>query len=701
MAREAGSEHPGSRTVSTGALATAIELLGSMRYAVALLTVLCIASVIGTVLPQGQLRAVYVGQFGPLWTDVFTGLRLHQVYGSWWYLSILGFLILSTSLCVAKTTPKLFREARGWKEHLREQSFRAFKLRDIVLANRDSEGLQRVAVAVLRSSGYACRSVEQPSGTLITAKKGVGNRWGFVLAHVGLVLIGIGAVVDGSLPVRVQMWIGGKRQAMTDAELGSADLANMVSQRNPAFRGSMFVPEGREAGQALLPLDEGFLVQDLPFRLHLNQFRVEYYSSGMPRLFASDVTFIDKRTGKATAATIEVNKPYEMSGVTIYQSSFEDGGSQLSLRAIPTDFSGAVTDLAGVAGGQVKVRLAKSGEDATVELTEFKAVNVEPMPVEGAAPGGKTDKWARLVGAAGTGPRQQTMRNIGATLTYIVRDSAGQATEFLTVHRPMKVDGNDVFLFGVRKPGGSGFEFVRIPADDNGELEQWLLLRRAFMDAGLRQRAVDSYLGANTKLDETARSRLNEAAARVLKVFAGEEGRGTPGARGFAALTRHLEESVPEAERIKMAEALAKLLQGTTLSLWNVVRKEAGLAPAPPDERSLRFVSLSLTALSDFSFVDTPFLLSLGSYREVKASIFQVARAPGKYVVLLGAIGLTAGILFMFYLRSRRMFIWIPKSSKDGTEVRAVSIAMSTSRQSWDISHEFEKLQRRLHAAMG
>ena len=40
-----------------------MELLGSMRFAISLLTLICIASAIGTVVSQNQPRVNYVNQF--------------------------------------------------------------------------------------------------------------------------------------------------------------------------------------------------------------------------------------------------------------------------------------------------------------------------------------------------------------------------------------------------------------------------------------------------------------------------------------------------------------------------------------------------------------------------------------------------------------------------------------------------------------
>ena len=49
------------------AVRAAVELLSSMRFAIALLTIICIASIIGTVLKQHEPINNYINQFGPFW----------------------------------------------------------------------------------------------------------------------------------------------------------------------------------------------------------------------------------------------------------------------------------------------------------------------------------------------------------------------------------------------------------------------------------------------------------------------------------------------------------------------------------------------------------------------------------------------------------------------------------------------------------
>jgi len=107
-------------------LRQATELLSSMRFAISLLSIICIASVIGTVLKQNEPVNNYVNQFGPFWSDIFITLSLNTVYSAWWFLLILAFLVVSTSLCISRHTPKIIADWRVFKEGIRVQSLKAF-----------------------------------------------------------------------------------------------------------------------------------------------------------------------------------------------------------------------------------------------------------------------------------------------------------------------------------------------------------------------------------------------------------------------------------------------------------------------------------------------------------------------------------------------------------------------------------------------
>ena len=91
-------------------LREAVEVLSSMRFSISLLTLICIASMIGTVVKQHEPLNNYINQFGPFWAGLFMAIKLNAVYSAWWFLLILAFLVVSTSLCIARNTPKILAD---------------------------------------------------------------------------------------------------------------------------------------------------------------------------------------------------------------------------------------------------------------------------------------------------------------------------------------------------------------------------------------------------------------------------------------------------------------------------------------------------------------------------------------------------------------------------------------------------------------
>jgi cytochrome c biogenesis protein len=77
----------------------------------------------------------------------------------------------------------------------------------------------------------------------------------------------------------------------------------------------------------------------------------------------------------------------------------------------------------------------------------------------------------------------------------------------------------------------------------------------------------------------------------------------------------------------------------------------------------------------------------------VQASVFQVARTPGKKLVYLGSVLLIVGVFAMLYVRERRLWIWLQPGPDGGTRV---STALSTTRRTLDADAEFEQLKSQI-----
>src|SRR5207245_11157761 len=89
-----------------------------------------------------------------------------------------------------------------------------------------------------------------------------------------------------------------------------------------------------------------------------------------------------------------------------------------------------------------------------------------------------------------------------------------------------------------------------------------------------------------------------------------------------------------------------------------------------------------------------PVLLELTDFKQVQQSVFQVAKAPGKILVYIGAVLLIVGVFAMLYIRERRLWIWIAPLGHGAGSGTKVSTAMSSTRRTLDIDAEFERLKR-------
>ncbi|RMH60702.1 MAG: cytochrome c biogenesis protein ResB [Zetaproteobacteria bacterium] len=354
--------------------------LGSMSLAIILLVVLSIASVIGTVLLQNQQQADYLQQFGPLWYWTFRALGLFDMYHSWWFLTLLGFLMVSLAACLWRNVPRMLKEMKGRRAHLPERVMRRFRLhRQWQCADPEQER-QRFKSAL---RGWEFSESEEGTTTSIRADKGRYNKWGYILVHAALLIILIGG------------WVS--------VQFG--------------FRGDMIVPEGSSENEISFLKGTSREYMKMPFEVRCNSFTIDFFPTGAPKEFRSNLTIIDHGKEVLTKDII-VNEPLYYKGVRIYQASFGDGGSTIRFKLFHLDDFQQVE--------QVTTHVYDTWKDektgVSIEVTDFKPFNVENM----AEPGKPKD-----------------FRDLGPAVEYIVRGPGLKPVKVKAFMNPF-VDANGV-----------------------------------------------------------------------------------------------------------------------------------------------------------------------------------------------------------------------------------------------------------------
>lgn len=650
-----------------------------MRFAISLLVFICVASLIGTVLAQNQPLNVYIDQFGPFWTALFDKFTIWNVYNSWWFLVIMGFLVVSTTLCVIRHTPKMLRDASTFREYVRGTSLRAFPHRVEITSSHTPQDNLAPIQQWLKAHGYAYRVRDDEDGSyMVAAKKGGANRLGYIFGHVAIVVICIGGLLDSELPIRIQAWLGDKTPITENMFISEVPPAGRLSLSNPSYRANMLLPEGAKTSHAIVSYGEGVLIQPVPFIVELKRFIIDYYSTGMPSNFKSEVEVIDEENGKRFTQVIEVNEPLRYRGVTIYQSGFDDGGSKLVLSAYP--LQGAEYEpirLKGVVGESAPVIYNQQGDSVEATFTELRVFNVEDLTDGDPQPKALMDHVASVAGS-GVKPKDDHLTNVGPSIHYRLTTKDGQAMEYVNYMAPMTLDGFPVFLLGMRRNQADFFRYVRIPADAKSSMTEFMQLRAAATDTAKLQLAAQRFAMRSGQMD--AGSLIELAAFKTIDTFV---------RKGFNGII----EPVPEAERERILSLTVPMLQMTLLELRNLVREEHGLAPidysGDKGAYEEQWVQLALLAFANLPEYPAPVVLTLDSFDQVQASVFQVSRSPGMYIVYTGSLFLVIGVFVMIYVRDRRIWVWV-RPQNTGSILTA---AMTSQRRNLDFQQEFQRFQ--------
>ena len=642
-----------------------------MNLAITLLVMIAIAAVIGTVLQQNEPYTNYVMKFGPFWFEVFKALGLFDVYGAPWFLGLLGFLLVSTLVCVWRNAPHILQDMRQFRLDVQAKSLRSFHLKSEWQTARSGEQAERTASALLRARGYRVRVRDHGEHRVVAAMKGSAGRLGYILSHLAIVVICIGGLIDGNLPLKWRTLTGSLKIETRDIPAAEVPAISTLGTDNTSFRGSVTIPEGSSAGFVYLPLRDGYLLQKLPFKIALDDFRIEHYPSGMPKSFESDIVIMDDKLKEPLHKTIKVNHPFIYRGYAIYQASFSDGGTHLKMKAWsldmpeqqPVDLSSAVNRF---------LRLKTTRGERTIEFTDFKMYNI--FPEQDPKKAGKP------------------FRNYGPSFTFKVRNSAGEALEYANYMAPVEIDNRMFFMSGMRSTPSEPYRYLYIPADADMSPKRFMQFLTAARDEALVRKVIAAQVNetvpGQTEKDKTLRTTMADSILRLEEMFVNQ---------GIDAVLQHVDKNIPADKRQDAINSYVKVLQGILGGVYlDVLNKEGVDLSKGVSDSDSKFFDDSMNAFSLLGPYGSPFYLQLSDFKQVEASGLQITRAPGKDVVYLGCAMLTFGVFMMFYLHHRRIWVWIGGSDNGTT----VLFAGSGHRIRSDFEGEFKALTAELEQAL-
>ncbi|MDX8414114.1 MAG: cytochrome c biogenesis protein ResB, partial [Mariprofundales bacterium] len=398
--------------------------------AILLLTVLALASAIGTVLLQNQGQTDYLQQFGPLWYWVLRSLGMFDMYHSWWFISLLGFLMVSVSACLWRNVPRMLGEMRARKVTLADRVWQRMELQEQWVVRNDSAAsiASRVQAALPEWDWMR----EDRDGVLwLRGDRGRYHKTAYILVHSAILVILIGG------------WMS--------VQFG--------------FRGNMSVPEGGMEKEISFVQGTGTGHLTMPFSVQCNKFIIDFFPNGMPKEFRSNLTIIDGGKPVLTQDII-VNEPLYYKGIRIFQSSFGDGGSKIKLKLFQLD---------GTAGSHlIDTQVYSTWKDpyssVSLKMEDFKPFNVENM----ADPG-----------------KPKEFHDLGPAVEFVLRGKGFKAVKIKSFMNPFELNGENRGSFMMVSFSGDSKDYQPVPLGiDLSNPKEWQLFN-AFVRR-LAQRTSES-----------------------------------------------------------------------------------------------------------------------------------------------------------------------------------------------------------------
>ncbi len=278
----------------------------SVRLTVVILLSLAFTSVIGTLIPQNASEAFYLQKYGQGWNEVFKALDIVDMYNAWWFLLLLGLLVVNIVVCSFERLGYTWKIIFPKKVVFRLERFRRLKHKETFSCDRSLDDLATCYEGFLKKRIGKVTRETTDTGTALFAETGRWTRIGVYVVHLSIILLLVGAVI-GSI------W---------------------------GFKGRVSIPEGNTTDVVELKQGEHQHLT-LDFSIRCNSFDVSFYDTGAPEEFKSNVTLLEKGNEVLTT-DILVNHPLRYKGISFYQSNYGTASAKNVTVAVTSRESGMV-----------------------------------------------------------------------------------------------------------------------------------------------------------------------------------------------------------------------------------------------------------------------------------------------------------------------------------------------------------------------
>jgi cytochrome c biogenesis protein len=280
-----------------------LDLLSSVPFGLILLILLITASMIGMLIQQQELEtfAKYYAELTPAEKIVYGRLNFFDIYHAWYFNVLLLLLSLNIILASIDHFPAAWSFIAKKKLTASPTFAKAQRSKsEVELPDLKRAELTERARQAAKAEGFKVRVTEEETRTTLFAERGVWNRLGAYVVHIGLLTIFAGGFMTsrgftGMMPVQPE-----KSSDRMSQNVFSVDSSAMLHQSGVRELELPFTIEGIDIQQKLLDKEKGI-------------------DAGNTLDWITRVRIHDKETGKKTEALIHMNSKFYYRGYRMFQ----------------------------------------------------------------------------------------------------------------------------------------------------------------------------------------------------------------------------------------------------------------------------------------------------------------------------------------------------------------------------------------------
>lgn len=278
------------------------SFFSSVKLTFVLLIILAIVSILGTLIPQMPQResVEFASRLSPGVFRLFSFLNLFDMYHSLWFRLLIGLLVLNLIICSLDRFPTTWKRFSFRSRPDRNKPFQDISPEQSFLISGNEKDVASRVDRFLSDKYKKLKRIDANDRACFFGEKGRYAHFGVYVVHLSVLIILVGGLVGSFF----------------------------------GFEAFVKISEGEQVATAFtrntrIPLDLGFEVR-------CNRFFVDFYDSGAPKEFRSDLTFL-VNSQAVKEASVRVNHPVQFRGITFHQSTYEPvPGKRLHLK-ISTD----------------------------------------------------------------------------------------------------------------------------------------------------------------------------------------------------------------------------------------------------------------------------------------------------------------------------------------------------------------------------